>query len=39
MLETFAKHGIEKCEEFELEKLSKLAWEGLRCKKYEFNEK
>ena len=38
MLETFAEHGIAKCEEFELEKLSKLAWEGLRCKKYEFSE-
>ena len=38
MLETFAKYGIAKCEEFELEKLSKLAWEGLRCKKYEFSE-
>ena len=33
MLETFAKHGIAKCKEFELEKLSKLAWEGLRRKK------
>ena len=39
MLETFAKHGIAKCGEFELEKLSKLAWGGLRCKKYEFDEK
>ena len=38
MLETFAEHGIAKCEEFELEKLSKLAWEGLRHKKYEFTE-
>ena len=38
MLETFAEHGIAKCEEFELEKLSKLAWEGLRHKKYEFSE-
>ena len=38
VLETFAKHGIAKCE-FELEKLSKLAWEGLRFKKYEFSEK
>ena len=38
MLETFAEHGIAKCEEFELEKLSKLAWEGLRRKKYEFRE-
>ena len=39
MLETFVKYGIAKCKEFELEKLSKLAWEGLRRKKYEFNEK
>ena len=38
MLETFAKHGIAKCEEFELEKLSKLAWEGIRRRKYEFSE-
>ena len=38
MLETFAKHGIAKCEEFELDKLSKLAWEGLSRKKYEFSE-
>ena len=38
MLETFSKHGIAKSEEFELDKLSKLAWEGLRCKKYEFSE-
>ena len=38
MLETLAQHGIAKCEEFELEKLSKLAWEGLRRKKYEFSE-
>ena len=38
ILETFAEHEIAKCEEFELEKLSKLAWEGLRCKKYEFSE-
>ena len=38
MLETFAAHGIAKCKEFELRKLSKLAWEGLRCKKYEFSE-
>ena len=39
VLKTFAKHGIAKCEEFELEKLSKLAWEGLLCKKYKFSEK
>ena len=38
MLETFSKHGIAKSEEFELHKLSKLAWEGLRHKKYEFSE-
>ena len=38
MLETFARHGIAKDKKFELEKLSKLAWEGLRRKKYEFSE-
>ena len=38
VLETFETHGIAKSE-FELEKLSKLAWEGLSCKKYEFSEK
>ena len=38
VLETFAKHGVVKCE-LELKNLSKLAWEGLRFKKYEFSEK
>ena len=37
VLETFATHDIARIE-FELEKLSKLAWGGLRCKKYEFTE-
>ena len=38
VLEIFLTHGIAKSE-FELKKLSKLAWEGLRHKKYEFAEK
>ena len=38
VLENFTRHKSEKTE-FDLEKLSKLAWEGLRCKKYEFTEK
>ena len=38
VLETFATLEIARSE-FELEKLSQLAWEGLRRKKYEFNEK
>ena len=38
VLETFARLGISKSE-FELKKLSRLAWEGLRRKKYEFSEK
>ena len=37
ILETFARHGISRIE-FELEKLSQLAWEGLRGKRYEFSE-
>ena len=36
-LENFTTHGMAKSE-FELEKLSKLAWEGLSAKKYEFSE-
>ena len=38
VLETFARREIAR-NEFELQKLSKLAWEGLRCGKYEFSEK
>ena len=38
VLETFILHGIAK-NEFELKKLSKLAWDGLRHKRYEFTEK
>ena len=38
VLETFITHEIAKSE-FELKKLSKLAWEGLRHQKYEFTEK
>ena len=38
VLETFTTHEIARSE-FELEKLSKLAWEGIRRKKYEFTEK
>ena len=38
VLEFFVKDGTTK-HDFELEKLSKLAWRELRCKKYEFNEK
>ena len=37
MLENFMRQGIAKME-FELEKLSKLAWKGLSSKKYEFSE-
>ena len=37
ILETFARHGISRIE-FELGKLSQLAWEGLCSKKYEFSE-
>ena len=38
IVEAFARHEISKGE-FELRKLSQLAWEGLRCKNYEFSEK
>ena len=38
VLETFAIHNIARSE-YEVENLSKLAWEGLSCRKYEFNEK
>ena len=38
VIQTFARHGILKSE-LDLEKLSKLAWEKIRCKKYEFSEK
>ena len=38
VLEIFTTHDIAKSE-FEFKKLSKLAWEGLRHKKYEFTEK
>ena len=38
VLETFITHEIAKSD-FELKKLSKLAWEGLRHQKYEFTEK
>ena len=37
VLQTFVTYDIAR-NEFELEKLSKLAWEGLSCKKYEFSE-
>ena len=37
VLETFDEHDIARSE-FELEKLSKLAWEGLSHRKYEFSE-
>ena len=37
VLETFVTQNIAKSE-FELEKLSKLAWEGLSSRKYEFSE-
>ena len=37
VLETFITQEIARTE-FELEKLSKLAWKGLSCKKYEFTE-
>ena len=38
VLETFTTHEIAKSN-FELKKLSELAWEGLRHKKYEFTKK
>ena len=38
VLENFARLRVLRSETLELEKLSKLAWEGLRQKKYEFSE-
>ena len=38
VLENFARLRVSRSETLELEKLSKLAWEGLRQKKYEFSE-
>ena len=38
VLKNFARFRVLRSKTFELQKLSKLAWEGLRNKKYEFNE-
>ena len=38
ILENFARLRVLREKTFELDKLSKLAWEGIRDKKYEFNE-
>ena len=38
VLENFVRLRVWRSETFELDKLAKLAWEGLRQKKYEFSE-